>query len=178
MTVHNSPYLFSKAKEKGYQNHKRGWILPRGLTFFFRNLRTSSTEAVQWITVAALQCASSEKSRQCSETLPKPPVGYDKGPYGPVWARMGPARAHAPHETISEINPFFEKKAPVRTNHVSTDHLSAPDLSHGCIQLSNGLRELWDIFGQFCNWGFKLINLCVQCFYSFSLFLASLLISA
>ena len=77
MTVHNSPYPFSKAEEKGYQNHKRGWILPRGLTFFFRNLRTSSTEAVQWITVAALQCASSEKSRQCSETLPKPSVGYD-----------------------------------------------------------------------------------------------------
>ena len=55
------------------------------------------------------------------------PYGPILGPYRPIWARMGPARAHAPHETISEINPFFEKKAPVRTNHVSTDHLSAPD---------------------------------------------------
>ena len=26
---------------------------------------------------------------------------------------MGPARAHAPHETISEINPCFEKKMPL-----------------------------------------------------------------
>ena len=59
---------------------------------------------------------------------PYGPIWAYMGPYGPIWARMGPARAHAPHETISEINPFFEKKAPVRTNHVSTDHLSAPDV--------------------------------------------------
>ena len=27
-----------------------------------------------------------------------------------AWARMGPARAHAPRETISEINLFLKKK--------------------------------------------------------------------
>ena len=30
------------------------------------------------------------------------------GPYGPVWACVGPARAHAAHETISDIATFFQ----------------------------------------------------------------------
>ncbi len=38
------------------------------------------------------------------------------------------ARARALHETISEINIFFAKEALVRTNPLSTDHLSAPDI--------------------------------------------------
>ena len=35
------------------------------------------------------------------------------GPYGPrwpVWARVSPARAHAVHETISEITTFRQEK--------------------------------------------------------------------
>ena len=38
------------------------------------------------------------------------PYGPILGPYGSIWAHMGPARAHASHETISEINPFLNKK--------------------------------------------------------------------
>ena len=37
-----------------------------------------------------------------TKTCPGGPIRAHEGPYGPVWA-------HAPHETISEINPFFEK---------------------------------------------------------------------
>ena len=59
------------------------------------------------------------------------PILAHMGPYGPVWDRIGPARAHAPHETISEINTFFEKqsgKSPALNPHALNQHLTAADL--------------------------------------------------
>ena len=53
------------------------------------------------------------------------------GPYGPIRAHMGPyGPGPGPRTTRNHFRNslFFEKKAPVRTNHVSTDHLSAPDM--------------------------------------------------
>ena len=59
---------------------------------------------------------------------PKKPIWGHMGAYWPVWARIGPARAHAPHETMSEINTFFEKqkhgKSPALNPHALNQHLT------------------------------------------------------